>query len=85
MTNLNVKEISKFNSIFEKISLKIIQLINEKKLKDDQLQDLAQILNKEKLLKIFLKSFYNWLNESKEKLIENFSQVFGALINVINI
>ena len=84
-SNLNVQEISQFNSIFEKISVKIIKLIAEKKLDVDQLQNLAEILNREKLLKIFLKAFYNWLKESKEKLNENFCLVFGALINVMKI
>ena len=82
MRDLNVQEISKFNLIFEKISSKIMQLIVEKKLMADQLEDLTVILNREKLLKIFLKTFYNWLNETKDQLNENFCLVFGALINV---
>jgi len=80
--NLNVQEISKFNYIFENISMNVIQLIAEKKLIGDQLEHLTLILNREKLLKVFLKSFYVWLNKSKDKLKENFCIVFGALINV---
>jgi hypothetical protein len=79
---LSVKEISKFNLIIEDFSLKILDLIKDKKFEKEEIQKLAAILNTESFLKIFVKAMYIKLKNSNEKICENFTLLFYSLFDV---
>jgi len=83
LSNLSVKEISIFNSIYEKLCLKILSLTLDKKFKKEHNRNLAvDVLNDKTLFKIFLNAIYTKLNKDKAKISHNFSVLFENLLDV---
>ena len=83
LSDLSVREISVFNSIYEKLCMKILSLMLDKKLEKENYRNLAvDILNNQTLFKIFLNAIYTKLNSNKDKLCQIFSELFDKLLDV---